>query len=150
MEIQALNAVRLGFLLNIKKEAALAKILKATGYNVEVYRRRVENDEDTLKADCKNKTASIAKLTESEGLDFQKAITDIQTNFCKTARCVEFVMKSIEKKLKPNNIGLYPKSVNLPTEVRPFLTAEQREVLRGMVSAQFKPIFTQHEINIAF
>jgi hypothetical protein len=71
---------------------------------------------------------SVDRLSEITKIDVAHLLEDINKNFFRNEVCVEYLLKKVNQKFKPNaKTGAYPISIVIPEEITTFMDEENQK-----------------------
>lgn len=96
---------------------------------------------------------SIERIEAQVCIPITPLIEDVRANFTKNKACMDYVMKQLSSKVKPNKkTGFYPLKIAIPDEVGFLLTPEQRQIIIDRVPSYLpfdvNQVITKHSIRI--
>lgn len=124
-----LNYHQVAFLLGQSETRAISTILKAL--NLEPPFSMMNPDDIEQYKKNFYTTVEVGQLTQSCGIDCEKLVNDINSNFTKNKACMDYLMKEMKQKIKPQKSGLLPLKANLPEAITSLMTPETRAKVIG-------------------
>lgn len=86
---------------------------------------------------------SVDRASEITNINVAKLINNVNTHFFKTEACVEYLLKKVSQKYKPNSkTGAMPLSIVIPEEVTCFMSQENQEKAVELCKQRISPKVT--------
>lgn len=136
---------KLAVLLDIKRNQAREKIivcLERTKGNDNMALNSEEHDYD------KDPSVDCEVLSNYMGIDFELILKDIKENYLKKPSTKMYIMAYPETKLKPNKMGVLPRSVSVPAYLKSML--KQTDIDTIVQEWQSKYEFYTKEYGVIF
>lgn len=126
-----LNYKECSFILNKSEDYCISLIKKELGLTItfdsKLYFVRNKGNADIhtpreFKKEALSWKVGVDRLAEITQVNIAALITDINNNFFRNEVCVEYLLKKVESKYKPNSkTGAFPLSIKIPEEVTCFM-----------------------------
>ena len=119
-----LNYKECSFILNRSEEYCQGLLMKENG---KVGINKTLNKKE-FKEEAASWRISVPRLSEITKINIAHFIEDINKNFFRNEICVEYLLKKVNQKFKPNaKTGAYPISIVIPEEITSFMNEENHK-----------------------
>jgi hypothetical protein len=119
-----LNYKECSFVLNRSEEYCQGLLMKEQG-KMGIHKDLTPKE---FKEEAASWSISVDRLSEITKIDVAHLLEDINKNFFRNEICVEYLLKKVNQKFKPNpKTGAYPISIVIPEEITALMNEENQK-----------------------